>query len=394
MSVGARPSGNYGTSGENRMGTQTLLRKSKRNGEELRNSSDPSAAKRRAALCDISNETTSKAVETESGSNKQFSFEDPISSVHAVLGKLLRSTTKIRPRASRTEKAEPPENDEGPVVDIDIADAGDPMACTQYVNDIYACLRDTERRYRSTPNYMELLPQRDVNPTMRGILVDWLVEVAEEYRLLGETLDLSVNFIDRYLRTHQVHRGRLQLVGITCMLIAAKYEEIYAPQVDEFVYISDNTYGREEVLYMETDILNQLNWEVAAATPKAFLKRFNKAAHADPVTAMLAQYIAELALQEYSFLKYLPSNIAAASLSIALQVMHLPSWTPTLRHYTGYSESDLEESVSVIFPYYRDSSKSPLQAVREKYSHSKFLRVSHIQPPPSIQVPKHSVVLD
>ena len=73
--------------------------------------------------------------------------------------------------------------------------------------------------------------QRDINHTMRGILVDWLVEVAEEYKLVPETLFLAVNFIDRCLSKYSCVRSSLQLVGVTCMLIAAKFEEIYAPQV-------------------------------------------------------------------------------------------------------------------------------------------------------------------
>lgn len=73
--------------------------------------------------------------------------------------------------------------------------------------------------------------QRDINHTMRGILVDWLVEVAEEYKLVPETLFLAVNFIDRCLSKYSCQRSSLQLVGVTCMLIAAKFEEIYAPQV-------------------------------------------------------------------------------------------------------------------------------------------------------------------
>ena len=77
--------------------------------------------------------------------------------------------------------------------------------------------------------------------------MDWLVEVAEEYKLHTETLFLSVNYIDRFLSKNNVVRGKLQLVGITAMLIASKYEEIYPPSVEDFVYISDNAYTREQV---------------------------------------------------------------------------------------------------------------------------------------------------
>ena len=66
---------------------------------------------------------------------------------------------------------------------------------------------------------------------MRSILVDWLVEVADEYSLTSETLFLTLNYLDRYLGLKLVKRNRLQLVGITCMLVASKYEDIYAPPV-------------------------------------------------------------------------------------------------------------------------------------------------------------------
>ncbi|CAI5463879.1 unnamed protein product [Closterium sp. Yama58-4] len=81
---------------------------------------------------------------------------------------------------------------------------------------------------------------------MRGILMDWLVEVAEEYRLVPDTLFLTAAYIDRFLSHAQVTKNHLQLLGIAAMLIASKYEEIYAPQVDEFCYITDNTYRRHE----------------------------------------------------------------------------------------------------------------------------------------------------
>ena len=95
------------------------------------------------------------------------------------------------------------------------------------------------------PRYMR--KQRDINHSMRSILVDWLVEVSQEYRLDSQTLFMAVSYIDRFLSEMSVQRGKLQLVGVTAMLLASKYEEIYPPAVDEFVYITDNTYSRDQV---------------------------------------------------------------------------------------------------------------------------------------------------
>lgn len=80
---------------------------------------------------------------------------------------------------------------------------------------------------------------------MRKILVDWLVDVHLKYKMKEETLFLAINFIDRYCSLRQVPRTEYQLVGVSCMLLAAKYEEIYPPFVKDFVYITDNAYTSE-----------------------------------------------------------------------------------------------------------------------------------------------------
>ena len=87
-----------------------------------------------------------------------------------------------------------------------------------------------------------------INKSMRAILVDWLVEVAEEYNLVPETLFLTINYIDRFLSSSvTIDPSKLQLVGVSCMLIASKLEEIYPPEIAEFVYITNATYTSNEV---------------------------------------------------------------------------------------------------------------------------------------------------
>lgn len=63
--------------------------------------------------------------------------------------------------------------------------------------------------------------QPDITYSMRSILVDWLVEVTEEYKLQTETLYLAVSYIDRFLSYMSVVRAKLQLVGTAAMFIAA-----------------------------------------------------------------------------------------------------------------------------------------------------------------------------
>ncbi|KAK2659447.1 hypothetical protein Ddye_005980 [Dipteronia dyeriana] len=265
-----------------------------------------------------------------------------------------------------------------------------PQLCATYACDIYKHLRASESRKRPSTDFMERI-QKDVNPSMRAILIDWLVEVAEEYRLVPDTLFLTVNYIDRYLSGNTMNRQRLQLLGVACMMIASKYEEICAPQVEEFCYITDNTYFKEEVLEMESAVLNYLKFEMTAPTPKCFLRRFVRAAQGiNEIPSIqlecLANYIAELSLVEYSMLCHAPSLIAASSIFLA-KYMLLPSkrpWNSTLQHYTLYQPSDLIDCVKDLHRLFCSSNSSTLPAIREKYSQHKYKYVAKKYCPPSI----------
>lgn len=276
-----------------------------------------------------------------------------------------------------------------PHTDIDVGDETDPQLCCVYVNDIYTYLRENEVRYH-TKDYMQT--QKDITPNMRAILVDWLIEVAEEYKLSSETLYLAVSYIDRYLSKKTVMRGKLQLVGVASMLLASKYEEIYAPSVDEFVYISDNTYSKEEVFCMESNVLDTLEFCLTGATTKNFLRRFLKAAGgADVNVTMFANYLCELSLHEYCFTKYLPSVVAASAVCLALHTLNkTPCWTSTLEYYTHLRLTDdvFRRCITEMHHHHKTAPKVPLQAVQDKYSQAKFCRVSdHKVIPPVASLP-------
>jgi cyclin A len=264
----------------------------------------------------------------------------------------------------------------------------DPQMCSIYAVDIYQHLRMQEVKRRPGTEFMEVL-QQDINPSMRGILIDWLVEVAEEYKLVPDTLYLTVSYIDRFLSNNVVNRQRLQLLGVSCMLIAAKYEEICAPQVEEFCYITDNTYAREEVLEMERRVLTNLHFELTTPTTKSFLRRFIRASQAgtpELQLEFLGNYLAELTLTEYTFLHYLPSMVAASAVFVARLTLYGENnpWTATLRHYTGYRASDLKECVKETHDLQCNTRKCVLPAIREKYSQHKFKCVATLTPAPKL----------
>ncbi|CAN0892269.1 CYCA1-1, partial [Linum grandiflorum] len=275
------------------------------------------------------------------------------------------------------------------IVNID-ADVDDPQLCATNACDIYKHLRASETKKRPASDFMERT-QKDINASMRAILIDWLVEVAEEYRLVPDTLYLTVNYIDRYLSGNVIDRQKLQLLGVACMMIAAKYEEICAPQVEEFCYITDNTYFKDELLEMESAVLDYLKFEMTAPTAKCFLRRFIRAAQGlDEVPSMqlecLANYISELSLLEYNMLRYAPSIVAASSIFLAKFIL-FPSkkpWNSTLQHYTLYQPNDLLNCVRDLQRLCCSSNNPTLPAISEKYSTHKYKCVAKKFCPPHI----------
>ncbi|KEH35322.1 putative cyclin [Medicago truncatula] len=278
-------------------------------------------------------------------------------------------------------------------VDID-RNTKDPQFCASFAHEIYENLRVSEKFKRPSMDYMEKI-QKKINASMRAMLIDWLVEVADEYRLLPDTLFLAVNYLDRYLSGKAMNTQQLQLLGVTCMMIAAKYEEICAPKVEEFCYVTDNTYSKEQVLEMESSVLNFLKFEMTAPTIRCFLRRFITVAQQTceiPLMQLeyLADYVADLSLLEYDMLKYTPSLIAASATFLAKYILLSTKnpWNSMLRHYTGYQASELRECVEGLHLLYRNGyhSSPSITAIREKYSQHKFKFAAKKCCPPSIPV--------
>ncbi|EMP25300.1 Cyclin-A1, partial [Chelonia mydas] len=257
---------------------------------------------------------------------------------------------------------------------VDIMNVGD------YAEDIHQYLREAEIRYRPKPYYMRKQP--DITSGMRAILVDWLVEVGQEYKLRTETLYLAVNFLDRFLSCMSVLRGKLQLVGTAAILLAAKYEEIYPPEVEEFVYITDDTYTKRQLLRMEHLLLKVLAFDLTVPTINQFLLQYLQRHGVCVRTENFARYVAELSLLEADpFLKYLPSQTAAAAYCLANYTVNRHFWPETLAAFTGYSLSELVPCLSDLHKACLDASHRPQQAIKEKYKLSKYMHVSFMETP-------------
>uniref|UniRef100_A0A8C7BLY8 G2/mitotic-specific cyclin-B1 n=1 Tax=Neovison vison TaxID=452646 RepID=A0A8C7BLY8_NEOVI len=117
------------------------------------------------------------------------------------------------------------------VNDVSAEDGADPNLCSKYVKDIYAHLRQPEEEQAIRPQY---LPGRKVTENMRAVLIDWVVQVQMKFKFLQETMYMTISIIDRFMQNNLVPKKMLQLVGVTAMFIARKYEEMYPPETGDF----------------------------------------------------------------------------------------------------------------------------------------------------------------
>jgi cyclin A len=257
--------------------------------------------------------------------------------------------------------------------------------CEEYAREILEHLKELELVNKPKANYIK--QQADITSSMRSILVDWLVEVCEEYKLHTETLYLAVNYTDRFLSKMSVLRGKLQLLGTASIYIASKYEEIFPPDVNEFVYITDDTYKKEQVLRMEHLILKVLNFHMNAPTANCFLLHFIQFSKCSKKIEHLARYLAELTLIEADpFLEFLPSQIATSSLYLSMLILNKREWNLNdMFELTGYRvDNKIKSCVNEIYKAMCNASTHAQQAIQEKYRSERFDCVSLIEPPKNL----------
>ncbi|XP_023581434.1 G2/mitotic-specific cyclin-B1-like [Trichechus manatus latirostris] len=218
------------------------------------------------------------------------------------------------------------------VSDVDAEDGADPHLCSEYVKDIYAYLRKPEEEQAVRPKY---LVGREVTGNMRAILIDWLVQVQMKFRLLQETMYMTVSIIDRFMQNNFVPMKMWQLVGVTAMFIASKYEEMYPPEIGDFAFVTDHTYTKHQIRQMEMKILKALNFGLGRPLPLHFLRRASKIGEVDVEQHTLAKYLMELTMLDYNMVHFPPSQIAAGAFCLALKILDNGEWTIKNKYATS-----------------------------------------------------------
>ena len=251
----------------------------------------------------------------------------------------------------------------------------------EYQDEIIPYLISLENEKRINPNYMS--KQNDINEKMRMILIDWLIEVHLKFKLLPETLFLTINFIDRYLQNNQTPRDKLQLIAVSSLLIACKYEEIYPPEISSFVYITDNAYTKEEILNYEIKILGDLEYDITYPTSLRFLEilliKLNLSK--DNIFINKMMYLIELCFSKLYFYNFTYLELVL-SCCLFLYEKNLIMTQNVIKCFNlGDNYNKMEKIKKCIFEIknlveYMNENKNVFKGVRQKYSLEKYGSIS------------------
>jgi len=251
----------------------------------------------------------------------------------------------------------------------------------EYLEEIYFNLLLEENQSTLKPKIGYMNMQNEINEQMRAILIDWIIEVHFQFNLRQETLYMTIWIIDTYLSFNLVSRKKLQLLGITCLLISCKSQEIYFPHQNKFIEVTDGAYNREEMLKMENEILKKLNFKIVFPTSNDFYNILSKLYNFEKKQYFLGKYFIESVLIDYKMIKYSGSIISAASTYLVMKYFGINGYQKLYSKYVikeDNPESVIKDTAKEIYLLIENLSKSKYKSVKNKYGLTQFENVSEI----------------
>ena len=259
----------------------------------------------------------------------------------------------------------------------------------EYINNIYHNLLIEEKKgITPKPIYERIKNQKEINEQMRSILIDWIIDVHYKFGFIDETLFMTILIIDRYISTKYISKIRFQLLGITAMLIACKHEEINLPKIDDFIYITDNAYTKDEVFAMENDILHIFNFELLYPSPIKFYECLSLKFNFNKKQYLMGKYLMESFLIDLKWINYRPSIISCACAYIVMKFYKMENYQETYnkKYYNlnendnnnpNYSnEYDIKECAKDICYYVDNINKTHYLSCKKKYANEDNEKIS------------------
>ena len=258
----------------------------------------------------------------------------------------------------------------------------------EYLNTIYYNLLVEENlEITSKPVHTYMKKQKEINDQMRSILVDWIIDVHHKFGFTDETLFMTISIIDRYCSSEQISRIKYQCLGITALMIACKHEEINVPKVEDFIYITDNAYTKEEVFKMENDVLSKLNFELLYPSPIKFYEYLSLHFNFGKKEHFLGKYLMESFLLDLKYVKYKPSIISCACTYIVMKFFKMINYRQSYEKKfflldenvnTVPSGCGVKDCAQDICIYVDNINNTNLLSCQKKYSKNEFENVSNL----------------
>ena len=249
----------------------------------------------------------------------------------------------------------------------------------EYLEEIYMNLLLEEKQATIKPKLGYMNTQYEINEIMRAILIDWIIDIHLKFKLRQETLFMTIWLIDTYLSYAFVPREKFQLLGITCLLISCKSHEIYYPQQNKIIEMTDNAYTKQEMLTMENEILKKLNFYIVCPNPIDFYNILSKMFNFEKKHYFLGNYFIESALVYYQILKYSSSVIACSCAYLVMKYYRIDGYQKLYNNFIineQNPEDVIKDAAKEIYILVENLAKSKFKSVKKKFALPQYENVS------------------
>lgn len=233
---------------------------------------------------------------------------------------------------------------------------------------------EKESEFMVKSNYMD--NQSEITPSIRFILVEWLFQVCYSRNIPHYPIYLAINMVDRYLEKSTIKKSKFQLLGITSLYIAEKYDEVHYNDISDNLYVCGNIYDRKEMLDMEKNILKTLNYSISYISPLCFLRTLLKHKNMDKNALVYCYYILDLTTLSPEMNKFKPSIISSSALMISsLLFDDISSSYKIVQNIMHYEIDDLIDCIRFQINLINEA-KEKKHFIYKKYSLEEQKRIS------------------
>ena len=261
----------------------------------------------------------------------------------------------------------------------------------EYLDDILINLFEEEKiQLNINPMYFNF--QHEITKNMRGILIDWIIDINSHFKFKEKTLYLSIYIIDTFLSKRYITRDNFQLLGASSLLIASKFHEIYLRRISDYSDITSNIYDIEKIKKMENDILQTLNFELLVPSPLSFYEILTqKLGIANDLDKFkFGEFLIQCFLLDNTSLFYNYSTISFASCYIIMKLFKMKNYkiifdenflsiNKNMINNSNYNcEHIIKECAKKICESFSQIINSNLKSIFKKYSDNPYFKSFNI----------------